>query len=311
MLHDHPQVPVKLGPQDRMSERGRRQLGLVLGAAGDGCTTCADDLIDGLAEAAAVGRLVEITRRTVATLNGGSLPSDLADETLEGGREFHLLVRTITEAADPAAAAGQMTEAQRRAASRRASRVLVGFADSSHQAARDQAASGAPTLPDVCLAQAELMVTWMHHQDPKKAAVLHDGWQRACEESGAEADAPGGEESVALLLGAVLQALAQEVGIRSDIYALPHLRALPLIRDREAVVRIVRHFVIPPSWEGAGIFVKRLAIDAPGAPAFVVLRLWADLVCAAYTAACPNQGPGHECVLGERAASLAAHYGAA
>ncbi|MFF0740539.1 hypothetical protein ACFYVL_09065 [Streptomyces sp. NPDC004111] len=307
MSHDHPQIPITLGPLDRMSEHGQQTLGLVLGAAGEGCMACAEDLLDELTEPAAVGRLVEITRRTVAQLNDGTLPGALTTGSPGDGEDFRLLVRTITEAADPAAAAAQMPTARRRAASRTAAAVLASYAHTSHQAARDRAAAGTPTLADACLAQARLMTTWWRHQDPE--SEVHEGWRRASGET--DLRAADGEQGAVYLLGAVFHALAQEEGIRDDIHALPYTRALPLIRDREAVVRIVKKFVSPPAQETTGTAVKRLAIDEPDAPAFVVLRLWADLVCAAHAAACCYQGPDHECTLRDRQAFLAPYAHAA
>ncbi|MFJ2744826.1 hypothetical protein ACIO3O_34795 [Streptomyces sp. NPDC087440] len=227
--------------------------------------------------------------------------SDLASE------EFCHLARTITEAGNPAGAAGRMTEGQRRAASRSAARILVEHAGSSYQTARDRAAAGVPTLPDVCLSQAALMSTWWTHTDPRSADV-HTGWRQACDEASMRAMEPVGEATAVYVLGAVFHSVAQETNTRADAFqTLPYTRGLPLIRNSEAAARIVTNFVSPPQWEETGFVAKRLAIYLPTAPMFRVLRLWADLLCAAHAADCPQQGPGHECTLSDRTAALAPH----
>jgi hypothetical protein len=182
--------------------------------------------------------------------------------------------------------------------------VALGPSDRmTHTDTRDSALSGGQTLPEVCLAQAALMgAWWWHYDDPQQVADLHDRWQRAREEAVWPADEPGGQAAAAYVLGAVLHTVAQETDVPAGtISALSYTRALPVLRDRAAVVRIVQDFVAPPTAADTGAFVKRLAIE----PSFDVVRLWAEAICAVHAAHCMYREDGHDCTLRDRFAFLA------
>ncbi|WP_433549172.1 hypothetical protein ACQPZG_31995 [Streptomyces sp. CA-294286] len=305
MHHRHEQIPIALGPSDRMSVHGQQQLGVVLGAVGAGCTGCAESALDAVAaDPAAVGRLVEITRRTAALLHDGGLPDHMTSRATVGelSGEFRFLVCAITEAADPAATAAQMAVAQRRTAARTAALVLAEYNGDAYANARDSVLSGGQTLSEACLAHAEQMTTWWQRKNSRQAAAARAGWQQACEAEGLQGHELLGERGTVFVLGAVLHRLAREAGTTTDtIHTLPYTRILPLLRDPRTVVRTVREFVTPPALEITGMSVKRLACDSP---TFAVLGLWTEIICRAHAEDCTRHGPGHECTLADRAALL-------